>query len=126
MSERRGKWSLTIRSPFGTDESTLSSKLDVSPPPWLEPVRRGWVRMPIHVTYGVPSLPKLQVVRLEENIAEKVSRLNRTTTARDLYDLAWLVTHQRDIGDLDTDLIRRMVTLEIWVDAHGVTAGSVR
>jgi predicted nucleotidyltransferase component of viral defense system len=38
--------------------------------------------MPIHATYGVPSLPELQVVRLEENIAEKISRLNRTTTAR--------------------------------------------
>ncbi len=126
VTERRGRWSLTIQSPFGTDESTLSSKLDVSPPPWLEPVRRGWVRMPIHATYGAPSLPKLQVVRLEGNIAEKISRLNRTTTARDLYDLAWLVTHQRDIGNLDTDLIRRMVALKIWVDAHGVTAGSVR
>jgi len=33
VTERRGKWSLTIQSPFGTDESTLSSKLDVSPPP---------------------------------------------------------------------------------------------
>ena len=82
--------------------------------------------MPIHATYGVPSLPELQVVRLEENIAEKISRLNRTTTARDLYDLAWFVTRQRDIGDLDTDLVRRMVALKIWVDAHGVTAGSVR
>ena len=126
VSERRGKWSLTTQSPFGADESTLSSKLDVSPPPWLEPVRRGWVRMPIHATYGVPALPELQVVRLEENIAEKISRPNRTTTARDLYDLAWLVTHQRDMGDLNTDLIRRIVALKIWVDAHGVTAGSMR
>ena len=82
--------------------------------------------MPIHATYGLPSLPKLQVVRLEENIAEKISRLNRTTTARDLYGLAWLVIHQRDSGDLDTDLIRRMVVLKIWVDANGVTAGSMR
>ncbi|MDQ1535862.1 MAG: hypothetical protein QOE58_255 [Actinomycetota bacterium] len=48
VTERRGKWSLTIQSPFGTDESTLSSKLDISPPPWLEPVRRGWVGMPIN------------------------------------------------------------------------------
>lgn len=125
VSERRGKWSLTIQSPYGTDESTLSSKLDVSPPPWLEPVRRGWVAMPIHATYGLPTLPELQVVRLEENIAEKISRLGRTTTARDLYDLAWLVTHQRDIGDLDTDLIRRLVVLKIWVDANGITAGNV-
>ena len=81
--------------------------------------------MPIHDTYGLPSLPELQVVRLEENIAEKISRLGRTPTARDLYDLAWLVTHQRDIGHLDTDLIGRLVVLKIWVDAHGVTAGTV-
>jgi hypothetical protein len=60
VSERRGKWSLTIQSPFAAGESTLSSKLDVSPPPWLEPVRRGWVGMPIHATYGVPSLPELR------------------------------------------------------------------
>ena len=64
-------------------------------------------------------------MRLEENIAEKISRLGRTPTARDLYDLAWLVTHQRDIGNLDTDLIGRLVVLKIWVDAHGVTAGTV-
>ena len=81
--------------------------------------------MPIHDTYGLPSLPELQVVRLEENIAEKISRLGRTPTARDLYDLAWLVTHQRDIGNLDTDLIGRLAVLNIWVDAHGVTAGTV-
>ena len=43
------------------------------------------------------------MVRLEENIAEKISRLGRTTTARDMYDLTWLVTHPRDIGDLDTE-----------------------
>src|ERR1019366_4235493 len=62
VSERRGKWSLTIQSPFGTDESTLSSKLDVSPPPWLEPVRRGWVSIPFHSTLALLSLPELQVV----------------------------------------------------------------
>ena len=36
--------------PIRDGRVTLSSKLDVSPPPWLEPVRRGWVRMPIHAT----------------------------------------------------------------------------
>ncbi len=63
-------------------------------------------------------------IRLEENIAEKVSRLNRTTTARDLYDLGWQATHQRDVGALDTDLIRRLVVLKIWVDAHGVSSAT--
>lgn len=122
--ERRGKWWLTVESGLFTEESGLASKLDVSPPPWLAPVRRGWVPMPVHGTYGQPGLPELQVIRLEENIAEKVSRLNRTTTARDLYDLAWLATHQRDVGVLDTDLIRRLVVLKVWADAHGVSSAT--
>lgn len=124
MAERRGKWWLTIDSALSTEESSLASKLDVSPPPWLPPVRRGWIPMPVHGTYGEPALPELQVIRLEENIAEKVSRLNRTTTARDLYDLAWLATHQREFGALDTALIRRLVVLKIWVDAHGVSSAT--
>jgi hypothetical protein len=52
VSERRGKWSLTVSSPFGDGEATLASKLDVSPPIWLDPVRRAWVAMPVHTTYG--------------------------------------------------------------------------
>lgn len=124
VTERRGKWWLTIDSDLSNEESGLASKLDVSPPPWLTPVRRGWVSMPVHSTYGSPALPELQVIRLEENIAEKVSRLNRTTTARDLYDLAWLATHQRNISTLDTDLVRRLAVLKIWVDAHGVASAN--
>ena len=126
VTERRGKWWLTMRTEFGTVDSALSSKLDVSPPPWLDPVRRAWIPMPVHATYGAPGLPELQVVRLEENIAEKVSRLNRTTTARDLYDLAWLATHQREIGILDFSLIRRLAILKIWADARGVATANVR
>jgi predicted nucleotidyltransferase component of viral defense system len=126
VTERRGKWWLTIRTAFATADSALSSKLDVSPPPWLDPVRRGWIPMPVHATYGTPGLPELQVIRLEENIAEKISRLNRTTTARDLYDLAWLAGHRREIGGLDTGLIRRLAVLKIWADANGVAAPNVR
>jgi predicted nucleotidyltransferase component of viral defense system len=126
VTERRGKWWLTIRTEFATADSALSSKLDVSPPPWLDPVRRAWIPMPVHATYGSPDLPELQVIRLEENIAEKISRLNRTTTARDLYDLAWLARHQREIGGLDTALIRRLAVLKIWADANGVAAANVR
>jgi predicted nucleotidyltransferase component of viral defense system len=39
VTERRGKWWLTIGTEFASMNSVLSSKLDVSPPPWLEPVR---------------------------------------------------------------------------------------
>lgn len=126
VAERRGKWSLTIASPYTSDEPSLSSKLDISPPVWLDPVRRGWVPMPVHDTYGPPPLPKLSVIRLEENIAEKVARLNRVTTARDMYDLAWIAHHQRDLGGLDKELIRRLAVLKIWVDANGVAAGEAR
>ncbi|CAN5350085.1 nucleotidyl transferase AbiEii/AbiGii toxin family protein [soil metagenome] len=124
VSERRGKWSLTVSSPFSSDDTALSSKLDVSPPVWIDPVERGWVAMPVHVTYGLPALPKLPVIRIEENIAEKISRLNRVTTARDMYDLAWLANHRREFGGLDTTLIRRLAVLKIWVDANGVSGGN--
>jgi len=125
VRERRGKWSLTVASPFSEGDAILSSKLDVSPPVWLDPVRRGWVAMPVHGTYGTPPLPALQVIRMEENLAEKISRLNRTTTARDMYDLAWIAQNQRNLGGLDFDLIRRLAVLKIWVDARGLSGANV-
>lgn len=82
--ERRGKWTLTYEHSFGGDTGALQSKLDLNPPPWLPPVNRGWVHLPVHDRYGQPPLPQLQIVRLEENLAEKVARLNRTTPARDM------------------------------------------
>lgn len=75
--------------------------------------------MPIHDAYGGP-LPELSTVRLEENVAEKVARLNRTTTARDVYDLVWIWRHYRDGEGLDRDLVRRLAVLKIWVDAFGL------
>lgn len=108
-SQRRGKRHLTITTDL-TSTGSLSSKLDVNPPPWLEPARRGWVPQDVHAQYGGP-LPQLTVVRLEENVAEKVARLNRTTTARDVYDLVWLWRHYRDDGGLDAALVRRLAVL---------------
>ena len=123
VRERRGKWTSTVQSPFGEGEPGLSSKLDVSPPVWMDPVRRGWISMPVHAAYGGPPLPELQAVRMKENLAEKISRLNRTTTARDMYDLAWIAGHQTEMN-LDLDLVRRLAVLKIWVDANGVAGGS--
>lgn len=117
--QRRGKVHLTIATDL-TSTGTLTSKLDVNPPPWLEPVRRGWVPMDIHSQYGGP-LPQLTAVRLEENVAEKIARLNRTTTARDAYDLVWLWRHHREGGGLDAGLVRRLAVLKIWVDAYGLS-----
>lgn len=119
--ERRGKWSVTFSSRF-VGEPTLATKLDFSPAPWIEPVRRGWVPMPVHNRYG-GSLPEIKTVRLEENVAEKIARLNRTTTARDMYDLAWVCSQGRLWGELDKALVRRLAVLKVWTDSNGMRAG---
>lgn len=121
--ERRGKWTLTYDHSFGGDTGALQSKLDLNPPPWLPPVLRGWQPLPIHTRYGLPALPQLQVIRLEENIAEKIARLNRATPARDMYDLRWVMINTPITGKLDHALIRRLAILKIWVDANGLHAG---
>ncbi|MFJ2369164.1 nucleotidyl transferase AbiEii/AbiGii toxin family protein [Microbacterium sp. NPDC087665] len=123
VEERRGKWALTFDHDFGGSGVGLSSKLDLNPPPWLPTVRRGWQPLPVHSQYGLPELPELQIVRLEENLAEKVARLNRATPARDMYDLRWVMTHASRTGVLDRSLLRRLAVLKIWVDANGVHAG---
>lgn len=120
--ERRGKRILTMNSRLGST-GQLTSKLDVNPPPWLEPTSRPWVPMAVHTAYGGP-LPQLPCVRLEENVAEKIARLNRTTTARDVYDLVWIwQSYRRMPGThLDANLVRRLAVLKIWVDANGLAA----
>jgi predicted nucleotidyltransferase component of viral defense system len=126
ITERRGKRHLQMSSTeFGGTDS-LVSKLDVSPPPWLRPQRRSWVPMTVHAAYGDPPLPQLPVVRLEENIAEKIARLNRTTPARDMYDLRWVNDTFLRAGHLDTDLVRRLAVLKIWVDNFGLIATTPR
>jgi predicted nucleotidyltransferase component of viral defense system len=122
VTERRGKWTLGYDHPFGGQ--SLHSKLDLNPPPWLPPTTRGWQPLPIHAQYGEPPLPELQVVRLEENIAEKIARLNRATPARDMYDLRWAITSPPVSRSLDLALIRRLAVLKIWVDANGAHAGA--
>lgn len=73
----------------------------------------------IHERYGGP-LPQLPVVQLEENIAEKIARLNRRTLARDAFDLVW-IAEQPGIT-VDRALIRRLVVLKCWVDRNGLTS----
>jgi predicted nucleotidyltransferase component of viral defense system len=122
-TERRGKWSITLVSRF-VSESTLVTKLDFSPAPWLNPVEKAWVPMPIHAQYGSP-LPYIKTLRLEENIAEKIARLNRTTTARDMYDLAWIMNTPAIAHELGLPLVRRLAVLKIWVDTNGMHAGTM-
>lgn len=124
VTERRGRWTITFDHSFGGPAVGLYSKLDLNPPPWLSPVRRGWVPMTVHAQYGEPPLPEIQVVQLAENLAEKIARLNRATPARDMYDLRWVATNPVVVGPLDLALVRRLAVLKIWVDANGLGAGA--
>ena len=124
MVERRGKWSATYTHPFSGADYVLTSKIDLSPPPWLIPIKLNWIPLPIHKQYGESPLPKFQIMRLEENIAEKIARLNRTTTARDMYDLSWVMKTTAISSKLDTRLVRRLAVLKIWVDKNGVHGGN--
>jgi predicted nucleotidyltransferase component of viral defense system len=118
IETRRGRHTITYRSELGPDPGQqLQSKLDVGPPPWLEPVSRSWIEVPIHARYGGP-LPALPVVDLAENVAEKIARLNRRSPARDAYDLVWVAGTPG--LDLDRALIRRLAALKTWIDLHGL------
>lgn len=118
IETRRGRHTITYRSELGLNPvEQLQSKLDVGPPPWLAPVSRSWVEVPIHARYGGP-LPSLPVVSLAENVAEKIARLNRRSPARDAYDLVWVAGAPG--LDLDRALIRRLAVLKTWIDIHGL------
>lgn len=123
VHERRGKLNLTYQSGLASGAGPLSSKLDLGSPPWLEPQYRDWQPLPIHGRYGGP-LPRLPVVRLEENMAEKMARLNRRTYARDVYDLLWIAAQPG--LPVDRPLLRRLFVLKCWVDLHGLESGHHR
>ena len=118
VEQRRGRHTIIYNSDLGPDPTgVLQSKVDVGPPPWLAPIERTWVQVPIHKRYGGP-LPALPVVALAENVAEKIARLNRRSPARDAYDLVWVAGTPG--ADLDRALIRRLAVLKAWVDLHGL------
>lgn len=58
-------------------------------------------------------------MRLEENLAEKVARLNRLAAARDASDLLWVATTPPHSA-ADRALIRRLAVLKVWVDVNGL------
>ena len=58
-------------------------------------------------------------MRLEELMSEKIARLNRSSTARDAWDLVWIATTS-PYSNFDRDLVREISTLKIWVDNNGM------
>lgn len=58
VEQRRGRHTIIYNSDLGPDPTgVLQSKVDVGPPPWLAPIERTWVQVPIHNRYGGP-LPR--------------------------------------------------------------------
>lgn len=123
VSERRNKWYIELDSPYNEGD-IFKTKLDFGPRPWLEPVKKDFCELPIHKQYGL-DLPAIKTVRLEENMAEKIARLNRTNTARDLYDLNWIIETPSVEKNIDKALLRRMAIMKIWVDSHGMHCGNI-
>lgn len=114
--QRRGRWEVWIGGGFG--DVPIPLKLEVGPPCWLEPSRRAFIAVPIHGQYRF-TLPELPTMAIEENLAEKIARLTRVSTARDAADLIWAATTSPYSG-IDRTLIRRIAVLKVWVDNHGL------
>ena len=121
VQERRGRPEIVYDTPFGSP-GALTTKLDVGPPVWIEPVDMPWVPMPIHRAYTLPA--SIPVMALEENIAEKIARLNRRTPARDVYDLVWVATNSPH-SQFDRPLVRKLSILKCWVDTYGLHTNGI-
>lgn len=116
VENRRGRWLIHVDTDLANVVMPL--KLDVGPPCWLAPDVRAFVPVPIHDRYDF-SLPDLPTMSLEENLAEKVARLNRVAAARDASDLVWAATTTPFSGT-DRNAVRRLAVLKIWVDVNGL------
>ncbi len=114
--QRRGRWEVSVTTELG--DIPIPMKLDVGPPCWLTPVPLQFVPTPIHRTYEF-DLPNVPTVRLEENLAEKIARLNRVSAARDASDLVWAATTSPH-SQFDRAMQRRLAMLKVWADVNGL------
>lgn len=115
--QRRGRWEIQVTTALG--DVPFAMKLDVGPPCWLTPHERPSVEMEVHRVYGFP-MPALPCMALEEVLAEKIARLARRSTARDAYDLVWCAETSPH-SQFDRAYVRRLATLKVWSDMHGLT-----
>lgn len=111
-----GRWKVDTHSRFAG--SLPPMKFDVGPPCWLETTETRLAHTGIQDRYDF-DLPQLPAMAPEENLAEKTARLNRTATARDAVDLVWAASTSPH-SNMDRDRVRRLVTLRVWVDNHGL------
>ena len=98
---------LRIHAPF--DWSEVETTIDISDEPLrLRPKILDAIPVEVHWAYGFP-MPSLPVIRVEEDIANRLIRFSRSALPRDLYDLAWYAARP-----FDEDLVRRLWVLKMY------------
>ncbi len=118
IETRRGRPHVMYQTPFG-DLGNLSTKIDIGPTPWLEPVLLPWIRLNVHRFYDLPEA--IPAMALEENMAEKIARLSGRTLARDVYDLTW-IARTSPHSNFSRPRVRRLAILKNWVDQYGLSS----
>jgi predicted nucleotidyltransferase component of viral defense system len=111
LDAAKGNWKAVVE---GLGE-TMEAKIEFSRRPILLPPVRPTERPEIPgfdaalIGFDLPMVP---LMRLEENLAEKLARFRRIIRSRDVYDLAAL---GRDVRD-DLALIRQIACFKVYFD----------
>ena len=119
VRERRGHYTAYVATDLLPGGEVLPAKMDFSTRGlWLPPDQLSLAPTPVHAAYPFdPGFP-VPVMRVDENVAEKLGRWAGDPLIRDLYDLAALTTSIDD-----PHLVTRMWVLKCHA---GMTSGSRR
>ncbi|WP_420614275.1 nucleotidyl transferase AbiEii/AbiGii toxin family protein [Candidatus Spongiisocius sp.] len=119
VHERRGHYSAHVATDLLSGGGALRAKIDFSTRGlWLPPDHLPLVHTPVHAAYPFDAGFAVPVIRVDENVAEKLGRWQGDPLVRDLYDLAALSTSVDD-----PQFVTRMWVLKSHA---GMTSGSRR
>ena len=119
MRERRGHYTAYVATDLLPGGEVLPAKMDFSTRGlWLPPDQLGLAHTPVQAAYPFDTGFPVPVIRVDENVAEKLGRWQERPLVRDLYDLAALAT-----SISDPHLVTRMWVLKCHA---GMTSGSRR
>lgn len=119
VQERRGHYTAYVATDLLPTPAALGAKMDFSTRGlWLPPDQLSFIPTPVHAAYPFDTRFTVPVIRVDENVAEKLGRWQGEPLVRDLYDLAALSTSIED----------PQLTTRMWVlKSHtGMTGGRRR
>ena len=97
VDERRGHYTAYAATDLLPSGEMPQAKMDFSTRGlWLPPDRLSLTPTPVHAAYPFDTTFTVPVMRVDENVAEKLGRWQREPLIRDLYDLAALSTSIND------------------------------